>query len=124
MSALPLAAARLWTAVQAIQAVFLPSDTGGRYFDGLVVHHDGSQFIPGGVAAIAFVFAASLAWSAYCLAMPDHTSMHHPRHSTTAPQHLTGSRIGLISGAGRLRWREEELFRLLRMRCAAACSGF
>lgn len=52
-------------AVMAGQAAFLPYNSEGRHFDGVVVHHDGAQFIFGAIALVAWAMAGGMAWFAY-----------------------------------------------------------
>jgi hypothetical protein len=48
--------------VLAVQAARLPYNSEGRYFDGLAVHHDGTQWVYGSAALLAWVGVAALAW--------------------------------------------------------------
>lgn len=57
-------------AMTALQAAFFPYNGEGRYFDGLVVHHDGAQFVYAAIAFGAWAMAGCAGYFAYRLARP------------------------------------------------------
>ena len=56
--------------VTAFEAVYLPYNSEGRYFDGIVVHHDGSIISYTIMAFVSWLITALMGWFAYRLYKP------------------------------------------------------
>jgi hypothetical protein len=68
--ALPAAAVGAFATMMAFQSARLPYNSEGRYFDGVVVHHDGAQFVYGALALVAWAITGCAVWAACRLAKP------------------------------------------------------
>jgi hypothetical protein len=72
LSLLPASIAVL-TSVMAYQGALVPYNSEGRYFDGVVVHHDGAQLVYGAIALFAWIVVGWMASFAYRLARPNNS---------------------------------------------------
>lgn len=57
--------------ITAFEAVYLPYNSEGRYFDGVVVHHDGSVITYTIMAFVSWLITVLMGWFAYRLYKPN-----------------------------------------------------
>lgn len=77
VSAIVASSIGLVTSFVAYKHANMPFNSEGNYFDGIVSYHDGSQYVYGAIALLAFFLAGCMTWAARFLLSKRRETGHH-----------------------------------------------